>query len=143
MRDHGLVSFDGINVTTYDVWNSGISGGTVNFIAIDSNNSKWISCWEGYLVAFNEIGFPAHINNKIKNDETLLLYPNPASQRVNIHSKDYKVNEVSIYSITGSRVKSEKLYNNSFYLGDVPPGVYIIEMRYKKNMVRKKLIVYR
>jgi len=73
------------------------------------------------------------------------ISPNPINDYVNIHSGFYTNNNdfhYYLYNMTGSLLKSGKIrgLDHQLYLGDLYPGVYLIQIRTKEEEYRKKLI---
>ncbi len=74
-------------------------------------------------------------NIKIKND--IVLYPNPAQDYFSI-SNGNKIDKIKLYNILGTEIKSFYHYNNAQHLiGDLKPGMYLIQMLDKDNNIVK------
>lgn len=76
--------------------------------------------------------------------EQVEIYPNPASQVLNISNKENKAIEiVEIFSMDGKLVKSQiNVMGNQIQLSELPAGVYKVRIKFqgKKGLVTKKLI---
>jgi hypothetical protein len=90
--------------------------------------------------------------SEIKTDATEInlnnafnLYPNPASNSIIINGNDIKNNDVllNIYNTIGTLVKTEMLKQNNqnVTIGDLPNGIYIVEMKSTDFIKSQKLII--
>jgi murein DD-endopeptidase MepM/ murein hydrolase activator NlpD len=71
-----------------------------------------------------------------------LIFPNPASERFNIHSNTI-LETVELYDITGKLVKS-RTFNNTkaqINVSDLKPGVYLVALRSAGKFTTEKVIV--
>ena len=73
--------------------------------------------------------------------ENVSLYPNPASNKVNI--KTLEGAYIEIYNILGKLVKSEKTLSNdhSLNVSNLSKGVYLVRLESKGKSTTKKLII--
>ena len=84
------------------------------------------------------------INDKSKS--TINVYPNPASDNVNIVTNTLDLNsQINIYDISGKLIFSQKIKDN-FSVINLPvdtykSGVYTISLLENKSIYHKKLIV--
>ncbi|MDD2575993.1 MAG: T9SS type A sorting domain-containing protein, partial [Bacteroidales bacterium] len=81
------------------------------------------------------------LNDMIKEDNSITLYPNPARKEVNISSESI-INSIEVFNSLGQKVyqtnvkqKEKTLDINSF-----SKGVYIIGVNTDRGYIRKKLI---
>ncbi|MFN6039420.1 MAG: T9SS type A sorting domain-containing protein [Bacteroidota bacterium] len=87
-------------------------------------------------------------NNHIQNRD-VLIFPNPASDKLNIQYFGFigKNLEIKICSTEGKNVfsqrdkTSDKIYSSEIDLTNFLPGIYIVSVFDGENIVRKKLIV--
>lgn len=70
--------------------------------------------------------------------ETLSVFPNPASDVININADQARVN---IYAVTGELVMSELVANNSLNIENLTAGVYMIEVITENNKLTERLVV--
>ena len=82
--------------------------------------------------------------------ETFILYPNPATSytQVKLLSGDNQVLNLALYDITGRRIQT--LFNYSLTPGEdntfldlskVDAGIYFLEMKTNKRIIKKKIVV--
>lgn len=72
----------------------------------------------------------------------VLLYPNPAtgSAQITIKSDEIPV-YVVLYNEIGAKVKSLHPVNKILDIRGLEPGVYIVELMFRENLVRKRLLI--
>jgi len=75
-------------------------------------------------------------------DNTVSIYPNPASNLVNIHSRN-NIKEIAIYNLLGNRIYSSDVDNDFITINtsNFSPGVYIIQLNYGNGIINKKLSI--
>lgn len=76
---------------------------------------------------------------KIEHASEVLVFPNPASNRVFISSKILK--EVNIYDNLGQIVLSTNQFINGIDISSLPKGLYFIEIVSNQLLTREKLII--
>lgn len=134
--ESNLFRTDGVTVTQLDN----------TIISIDDiivfNNSLY---FEGELdgVTGNELftynPATASINEVLKS-KSISLYPNPATNNVNVLNNDNLVDNYTIYDLAGRAMRSGILTNNEISL-DLNAGIYIIELTGAQTKTVQKLIV--
>lgn len=69
------------------------------------------------------------------NDEIKIsIYPNPASDYINVQDKDNVLSNVIIYNLAGRRIKSFNTESNQLLnITDLPKGMYLIQFLDKGN----------
>lgn len=84
-------------------------------------------------------------DEKIKEDPSVIVYPNPASDSFSIefHNNENLDLNINIIDINGAIVKSKVLSDNeqTVNVKDLSNGVYIVEMKADQFSARKKLII--
>ncbi|MFN6039716.1 MAG: DUF4397 domain-containing protein [Bacteroidota bacterium] len=84
------------------------------------------------------------INETVKND-VVNMYPNPASDMVNLNLKSGQINEVKFFDATGREVlnmNSSKLNaGNSVDVSSLTKGIYSVIINSNEGVVTKKLII--
>lgn len=78
-------------------------------------------------------------------NDLLSVYPNPASDFVQINSGDFNINDFTVYNQFGNVVGSETINTNRFRLStrELAQGVYTIKLNTDKGVVVKKFLVVR
>jgi len=118
---------DDAHTTIVQVGNSG-SYGSYYFV-----DDVWVSLAEGTGIAESENG-------------VVNIFPNPAADRLNIHSNEFLFNEVivELYDIFGKKIVSEKYLHSgneiSLNVSDLLPGMYLAEITQGDKTFRKKFI---
>jgi hypothetical protein len=81
-------------------------------------------------VGINEIG-----------ENGILIYPNPASNRLFVEAYKLLVEEVNIYNAIGSLVSSHTLQSDkSIDISHLASGIYIAEIKTKEAAVKKRWV---
>ena len=78
------------------------------------------------------------VNSNYFNHVKFTIYPNPAADKITIHTTENKV-LISIYSITGKKVISTK--SKSINTASLAKGYYVVEVKSKSGTKREKLII--
>jgi hypothetical protein len=132
--DLGQVFFDGVLITEFA--NEFTIGG-VNYYGDDDNGPP-----EAYYddVCFGEGWAITGVEEQFVN--TSQVYPNPASDQINIKSGSTII-QIEIYNQIGQLVK--KLNTNSsivhFDISNIKSGVYFIKMSSHDQIITKKLVI--
>jgi hypothetical protein len=132
------------------VWNNGNNN---NYTIIEENNlpvdtllipalsmGKYTLFWDTTEITTT---LPQH-----KNTPTFLLYPNPASDYINIRTTQDFLVEPSIYVIidlTGKQVQSGKITGTNTVINrnGIPAGLYLINLQNKKQHTEyQKITLY-
>lgn len=72
------------------------------------------------------------------NSDEILIYPNPASNRINIRGIE-NIEKVLIYNSLGKKISEE--YNNSIDVSTYPSGIYILNIITNSKIYNKKVLV--
>ena len=97
-------------------------------------------------ISFNVTQMNSSVSINDKNKSTINVYPNPASDNVNIVTNTLDLNsQINIYDISGKLIFSQKIKDN-FSVINLPvdtykSGVYTISLLENKSIYHKKLIV--
>ncbi|MEH6535885.1 MAG: T9SS type A sorting domain-containing protein [Psychroserpens sp.] len=96
---------------------------------------------DGFAVDFFTADFTLDIVEQlIKMD--VLLYPNPASQIVNIKPNDgIIISSVDLYNISGQKIRIELSSNNSLNVSSLADGIYLLNIFSDNGSVTKRLII--
>lgn len=146
--DGGLAAFDGTDWAVYNTSNSVLPSNFIQAIAIDNNGTKWIGTgvyFPGYggLVAFNEEGIPVLIDENVKTNQLVNVYPNPSDDILNIEllSKT-DISYIEIINIQGLIIKRQRISNSkkAIDMSELSAGIYIIRVYTEKGVAMKKII---
>ena len=76
-------------------------------------------------------------------DASINIFPNPASNSLNIVSNTFGINEISIYCLNGQKVFNTIVNKNQVKLStsDFANGVYIIDIKSDNTSIKRKLII--
>ena len=79
-----------------------------------------------------------------KNEESsLMVYPNPASNYINLEFDDYKEYIITIYNSTGQLMLSKTIIHQGIMNTEsLSQGIYYIQSRQGNVVLNKKLIIY-
>jgi ELWxxDGT repeat protein len=83
---------------------------------------------------------PATLSIDKVSKNTLMVYPNPASNYINI-SSEYLNNEFKIYSLLGQVVKKGIISSSKITVSDLSTGNYILKVTKDQKTVTKKLVI--
>jgi hypothetical protein len=95
--------------------------------------------------AFLQLNLATSTENIIQEDVVKLkIGPNPVADRIYIQSAaEHKMQDIALYSLDGKMVRGyANVGENSFELlrGGLPAGTYVLQVRFDKGIVAKKLI---
>ncbi|MBP1646478.1 MAG: hypothetical protein H6Q16_2056 [Bacteroidetes bacterium] len=83
-------------------------------------------------------------NNGFTDENLITIYPNPASNIVNLEIKDVskEILKLNIYNILGVLVKTETISNNNqINISDLNNGIYLLALKSKDFTTKQKLII--
>ncbi len=87
----------------------------------------------------SSVGIEEHLTNEDFN-----VYPNPVSDNLTVETSAYtpEGNCLSIYTLIGEKIMEEKFssQNYSVDVSQLSEGIYIIEVKTKKNIIRAKFV---
>jgi hypothetical protein len=69
------------------------------------------------------------------------IYPNPASQELNLSIEQFTIDEVVIYTLTGQSVLAIRPKREAIDISTLQPGMYIVEVMVEGRKVRRKLVI--
>lgn len=83
------------------------------------------------------------LGNKISKTSKVRMYPNPATEFVNIELSDVVADEVEILSLCGHPIVTEPISGNAKVLTfNIPSGEYVVSIRRKGEVIEtRKLVV--
>ncbi|MEZ5015140.1 MAG: T9SS type A sorting domain-containing protein [Chitinophagales bacterium] len=126
-------SADG-SYTIYDMAHEdGLISDRNNYIHLDIEGNLWIAHSDfGVSMYRDEIIIdPTEI---VTNEQTIGLYPNPASQQLQIKSAINGNAKVQIYSTQGALLRSASIHANTIDISDLTSGMYILHMQYENGV---------
>lgn len=120
-------------LTSQDIWSFAVSG---NNIFAGTNGS---SVWKRPLSEMPE-GI-----EKLENNNNVLVYPNPANDKITIDKPSLNMNkrdEISIYDLQGKLLLKQPLYQTKtdINISDLAAGRYFIKLAGKEGVVVKKFV---
>lgn len=90
------------------------------------------------------VAFTGHVA-AINTENTVLLYPNPASASISIESSSAKIQRIEIYNMVGELINTEQLSGNNMVtlnISSYVQGVYFLKITdVNNNKVNKKMVV--
>lgn len=85
------------------------------------------------------------LNTGINNNHNIKfnIYPNPASQFLNINYRGNSKVVFELYSITGSLILQKEIFNSEqvFFTDNISNGLYIVKLKKGNNIITKKIII--
>jgi len=89
-----------------------------------------------------------YVNEQIDETHPLILYPNPAAERVTveIYNPDNHSLTLTLYDIQGRKVsKTENITGNRFYLhrNGLPSGIYVVRLFGPSTVLNAKKIIFK
>jgi hypothetical protein len=101
---------------------------------------------KGFEIAY--FADPVSIN-EIENINDLSIYPNPASDKVNVKFNTSAADnfDITMYNVTGQAVYKETLpnfmgsYHNELNINDFAQGVYLMQIKSSKGAITRKVVI--
>jgi hypothetical protein len=156
MSYHESSPWDWWDLATYDAMFSVIHGAPPGYGAAnsllgapnmsDSTGNLYLDTIHGYLnPRMYEVlglgGSTTDMNEII--EKTTEIYPNPATDNINIVSYAELINSVEVYNLSGQKVISKQVRATTTKLktNNLAKGVYIVDIKTKVSSVKKKIII--
>jgi OOP family OmpA-OmpF porin len=80
--------------------------------------------------------------NEIKNNDELILFPNPFSDKLTITSKTNQPLEITLFDITSQKLIQQQFTNSTtINTSHLSKGIYIYELRTKNGVIKKGKVV--
>ncbi len=152
---------DTLSVIGYDwkVFNMGtmtydLNDNRVFFVKVMENNGMDSTYWKMYFTGFSgastgtytlvqEVLESTLAVNTVDSDDNPVIYPNPATDVVNINIPSLKVLSVRIFNVSGKVVFNQKIesqYNLSIRTDNLKSGFYTVSIMTNEGTVTSKLI---
>lgn len=121
------VNSGGPSWTDYDV-NDGLVGPVIRKITIDKMDNVWV----GTSTGISKISFPTSINNVNFASNNFSVYPNPATDVLNITVENGQVNQsIEIYNAAMQKVRQLSINQSQQHLtvsvADLNKGMYFVK----------------
>jgi hypothetical protein len=111
-------------------------------VNLQTNNANGCLNDSALEVVFAPVGF-----NELTLNKQIKIYPNPASNIVNLIMDNIGDNTIiiNVYNTVGTLVKTDRLNKNKqqFNVEDLSNGVYVVEIKDEDNTKCQKLIIQR
>ncbi len=136
VSNNGYVLSYTLNGQNYSVDYNWTSAGlyTFNFINPSGNTTQ---TYNGFVPCFLTTGI-----QEMNNENAFEIYPNPAREFFKIQLKnEQNVCEIAIYSIAGKVMYKSQNYQSKISTENFPKGVYIVEVKTKQEINRKKILL--
>lgn len=77
------------------------------------------------------------------NSFSVTIYPNPVSSTFTVKTTGEKIKEIKVVNVDGEIVNSEKPIDNTAVIdmSNATKGIYFVEIKTKKNIINKKIVV--
>ena len=127
---------------TYPTNNSASFNGAWSIYPYFASGNIIISDIEGGLFVVRKTGTLA-IGDSVFNTPTISVYPNPASNILNISSTNEKINNIALFTILGQEILKLETNNRNQVNVDIEhlnEGVYVLKIN---NNYAKKVIIKR
>lgn len=100
----------------------------------------WVSNNDSDSIYQIDIGFvPSSVNN-FEKQEALTIYPNPTDDQLTIISDGWTPDEIYIVDLSGELIKTFRQNTNTIAIGDLPSGIYLIQIVSEGKIITEKFI---
>ena len=100
-------------------------------------NSKNVSQWSNPYSFTTEM-LTSILENSGKNNETLSIYPNPASEKIMLSDKRFAGTKYSIFDEGGKIINEGIIENDYLFVNELCPGFYYVKVGNKVIKFIKK-----
>ncbi|GAA4230549.1 hypothetical protein GCM10022291_00990 [Postechiella marina] len=122
------------HVKTYDA-----NDNEIEFIYQSWNTDATPNAWKGFLrIVTYWSQLEVLSSNEFHNKSTLLIYPNPTSEYLNIVSNT-AIKQIQLYNLLEKQVL--KTNKSQVDIRALPPGLYFAKIEYGSNTITKKVII--
>ena len=95
-------------------------------------------CLFSLTVAYSQSSFSDRLTIRPSGEPEkveLRVFPNPATDYISITDNDV-VSKITIYNLVGKEMKTfEALDQERYYVGDLPRGMYLVQMRRQDDKI--------
>lgn len=129
-----------VNSRSYPDWKFS-STGTRNFPTAQLTGNN-LSDFSGLTIGEVNVDFnnPA-LSTEDFSASDFKVYPNPASDYINIESKSVKVSSVDMYNVLGAKVLSSELTEDRVNVSSLVKGVYFMKINAEDGSLTKKVVI--
>lgn len=124
-----------------------ITGSYYGSVSFGPDTLHPYSIWEDVFLAKAINGSLVSIEQTESLPEQMKVYPNPANDFIHVAVKEplYPDNEIRIYNLTGSLVKTKNAYDSKsgINIADLCNGIYLLEVRSGDFYEKQKFIIQR
>ena len=154
---HESSPWDWWDLTTYDAMFAALNGAPAGYGAAnsllgspnsgsDSIPMLYLDTIHGYLNPriYEVLGLGGSTDFNEVIATTTHLYPNPAKNNINIVSYAELINSVEVYNLSGQKVLSKKVNNETttkINTSGLAKGVYIVDVKSRASSIKKKVII--
>lgn len=83
---------------------------------------------------------PQTFSNTVFDNMSILIYPNPTNNIININSNNVEIKQISIYNILGQLVKNNLNNQTTIDVSDLKSGTYLISIETENGIQTQKFI---
>jgi len=158
MPYHESSPWDWWNLPMYDAMFAAVNGpgippgyGAANSLLgapnmSDSTANLYLDTVHGYLNPrmYEVLGLGGSLSNMNEIiEKTTEVYPNPATDNINIVSYAELINSTDVYNLSGQKVISKKVNATTTKLNtnSLAKGVYVLDIKSKVSSVKRKIII--
>lgn len=124
-----------LGIRYVEPWLYEYSNHTIDSLLLDFNN--WSdSTFSSYYSCILSLGLDEL--DELLESNIYKIYPNPANNIVHIDTGNEKIKSIRLYNINGENIKES--FDNSFYISDLPNGIYFVKVITFKSTYMIKLI---
>lgn len=127
-----------LGIRYVEPWLYEYSNHTIDSLLLDFNN--WSdSTFSSYYSCNLSLGLDELDElDELLESNIYKIYPNPANNIVHIDTGNEKIKSIRLYNINGENIKES--FDNSFYISDLPNGIYFVKVITFKSTYMIKLI---
>ena len=119
----------------------GFSIGNNGYIGTGYDNTATRDFWE-YCDTLCTVGV-----NEFNGAVNISVFPNPASDKIEVSSQQSVISSIEIYNLLGEKVYTSPFTENrlsvTFNISNIPSGVYVLHVKANKGMFYKKIVIQR
>lgn len=116
------------------------AGAVTFYVAFLDANGNGGSSGDALYTGNLEVGFDVTSSTALIAEDRIQVYPNPATNVLNIESSSKKINNYQLFNVAGQLVR-EGIYNRSIEVGDLDNGLYVLRLETNKGVVHQKVMI--